>query len=180
MVGNQFRLGKQFFLQYNDHSKNFFTKLINRLDLRKTMKAQKLTKETISALGVTPRAFPEFAVGDSIALSQWITEGDKKRLQVFEGDVIAFSNNGASTTFILRKIGANSVAVERIFPYYSPVIDSIKVLKRGDVRRAKLFYVRDRVGKKARIKELVLTKEERALQAEKHNEKVANQAISKD
>lgn len=115
MVGNQFRLGKQFFLQYNDHSKNFFTKLINRLDLRKTMKAQKLTKETISALGVTPRAFPEFAVGDSIALSQWITEGDKKRLQVFEGDVIAFSNNGASTTFILRKIGANSVAVERIF-----------------------------------------------------------------
>lgn len=60
------------------------------------------------------------------------------------------------------------------------MIDSIKVLKRGDVRRAKLFYVRDRVGKKARIKELVLTKEERALQAEKHNEKVANQAISKD
>lgn len=131
------------------------------------MKAQKLTKETIAQLGVIPREFPEFEVGDTIAISQWITEGSKKRLQVFEGDVIASRNRGGSSTFTVRKIGANGVAVERIFPYYSEIIDSIKITRKGKVRRAKLYYVRDRVGKKARIKELVFTKEERELAAQK-------------
>lgn len=126
------------------------------------MKANKLTKETISGLGVEPRAFPDFAIGDTIAVSQWITEGTKKRIQIFEGDVIANHKKGASSTFMVRKIGANSVAVERIYPYYAPLIESIAIVKRGKVRRAKLYYLRDRVGKKARIKERVLTKEERA------------------
>lgn len=125
------------------------------------MKANKLTKETINRVGVTAKQFPEFTIGDSIALSQWIIEGDKKRLQVFEGDVIAFHHNGVSTTFTVRKIGANNVAVERIYPYYSPVIESISVVRHGRVRRAKLFYLRDRMGKSRKIKELILTKEQK-------------------
>ena len=125
------------------------------------MKADKLTRETIRTLGVETRSFPDFSIGDTVAVSQWITEGNKKRIQIFEGDVIAKHNNGSSSTFTVRKIGANSIAVERIYPYYTPIIESIKIVKRGKVRRAKLYYLRDRVGKKARVKELVLTKEQR-------------------
>ena len=125
------------------------------------MKAQILTRETIRDLGVVKTEFPIFEIGDHIAVSQWITEGNKKRLQVFEGDVIAMHKKGASSTFTVRKIGANSVAVERIYPFYSPVIDSIKVVRKGDVRRAKLYYLRDRVGKAAQVKEKVLSKEAR-------------------
>jgi len=120
------------------------------------MKANKLTKETIAQTGVVDRGFPEFTIGDTIAVSQKITEGDKERLQVFEGDVICQSRNGISSTFTVRKISANSVAIERIFPVFSPLIDSIKVVRRGDVRRAKLYYLRDRVGKAARVKEKVV------------------------
>ena len=117
------------------------------------MKADKLTRETINTLGMMEnRNFPDFSIGDSIAVSQWITEGSKKRIQIFEGDVIAKHQNGSSSTFTVRKIGANSIAVERIYPYHTPVIDSITIVKRGRVRRAKLYYLRDRVGKKARIK----------------------------
>lgn len=120
------------------------------------MKANKLTKETIANTGVVDRGFPEFTIGDTIAVSQKITEGDKERLQVFEGDVICQSRNGISSTFTVRKISANAVAIERIFPVFSPLIDSIKVVRRGAVRRAKLYYLRDRVGKAARIKEKVV------------------------
>jgi large subunit ribosomal protein L19 len=126
------------------------------------MKAQKLTKETINQLGVYDRSFPQFQIGDAICVSQKIQEGDKERIQEFEGDVIAMHNNGVSTTFTVRRIGAHGVAVERIFPYYSPLIESIKVLRSGDVRRAKLFYMRNRVGKSARVREKVLTKEQKA------------------
>ena len=132
------------------------------------MKAIKLTKETICGLGVEPRKFPEFAVGDAIAISQWVTEGNKKRIQIFQGDVIGMHKNGASSTFTVRKIGANNIAVERIYPFYSPSIEAIEIVKQGDVRRAKLYYVRNRVGKAARIKERVMTKEARALLAQKH------------
>lgn len=125
------------------------------------MKAGKLTKETISSLGITERSFPEFNIGDTIAVSQRVKEGNKERIQIFQGDVIAKSNNGASSTFTVRKIGANSIAVERIFPLYTPVITDIKVVRHGDVRRAKLYYVRDRVGKAARIKEKILTREQK-------------------
>lgn len=120
------------------------------------MKANKLTKETIANTGVVDRGFPEFTIGDTIAVSQKITEGDKERLQVFEGDVICQSRNGISSTFTVRKISANAVAIERIFPVFSPLIDSIKVVRRGAVRRAKLYYLRDRVGKAARVKERVV------------------------
>jgi ribosomal protein L19, bacterial type len=124
------------------------------------MKAAKFTKETISSVGVIDRQFPEFKAGDSIAVSIRVKEGDKERLQIFEGDVIAINGRGdSSTTFVVRRIASNSIAVERIFPYHSPLISSIKVIKHGDVRRAKLFYVRDRVGKAARFKEKVRSRD---------------------
>lgn len=125
------------------------------------MKAKGYTKETINQIGVVERNFPDFGVGDTITVSIFIKEGEKKRVQDFQGDIIAIRNNGNSSTFTVRKIGANSVAVERIFPYHSPIISDIKIVKRGDVRRAKLYYVRDRVGKSARIKEKILTKEQK-------------------
>ena len=122
------------------------------------MKAKQYTKETINNIGIQDRNFPLFRVGDTIAVSQRIKEGNKERLQVFQGNVIAMHKKGASTTFTVRKIGAHGIAVERIFPYYSPLVDSIKLISRGAVRRAKLYYIRDRVGKAARIKEKVVTK----------------------
>jgi large subunit ribosomal protein L19 len=131
------------------------------------MKASRLTKETISDLGKQQKALPEFEIGDAIAISQWITEGTKKRLQVFEGDVIAMRKNGASSTFTVRKIGANNVAVERIFPFHSPVIETITIVSHGDVCRAKLYYMRDRIGKNARVKEKVLTREQKELAKQK-------------
>lgn len=125
------------------------------------MKANKLTKETIGQLGLYSRKFPKFEVGDTIAVSRRIKEGNKERLQVFEGDVIAMKNNGAASTFTIRKIGANAVPVELILPYYSPVVDSIAFVRSGKRRRAKLYYMRDRVGKAARVKEKVMTREQR-------------------
>ncbi len=122
------------------------------------MKAKGFTKETITQLGVYDRAFPEFEIGDAITVSLRIKEGDKERLQEFEGDVIAMHRNGASTSFMVRKI-SHGVAVERIFPLYSPLIKSIEVLRKGVVRRAKLYYMRGRVGKAARVKEKVQQKE---------------------
>src|ERR1700742_1418914 len=126
------------------------------------MKAKKLTKETIRELGMAKRDFPAFEVGDTIVVSQRIKEGDKERLQHFEGDVIAVRKNGISSTFTVRKIGANSISVERIFPYYSPKLDAIKFVRKGKVRRAKLYYMRNRVGKAARVKEKIVTRGQRA------------------
>jgi len=96
--------------------------------------------------------FPEFKAGDSINVSYKIVEGAKERIQDFKGDVLQIRGEGAGKTFTVRKI-SNGVGVERIFPYSSPSIVDIKVLKKGKVRRAKLFYLRDLVGKKAKIKE---------------------------
>ncbi len=122
------------------------------------MKAKKLTKETVLDLGVQDKKFPEFVVGDSIEVALLIKEGSKERIQLFAGDVISFKNNGISTTFKVRKIGANNIGVEKTFPIHSPIIDKIKIIKRGEVKRAKLYYLRDRVGKAARIKEKVRKK----------------------
>lgn len=125
------------------------------------MKAQKYTKETINALGVHDRKFPAFEVGDAINVARRVTEGDKERIQHFEGDVLAIRHNGISSTFTIRKIGANNVAVELVLPFYSPLIESITLVRKGDVRRAKLFYMRGRIGKAARVKEKILTKEQK-------------------
>ena len=117
------------------------------------MKASKLTKETILNTNLPDKKFPEFNVGDTVEISQIVKEGNKERIQSFIGDVIADKNNGVSSTFTVRKISANGIAVERIFPYYSPIVDKIKLVKKGNVRRAKLYYIRDRVGREAKIKE---------------------------
>lgn len=96
--------------------------------------------------------FPDFRPGDNVVVDYKIVEGSKERIQSFRGDVIQINGTGSTKTFTVRKI-SNGVGVERIFPYASPAIVGLKVLKRGKVRRSKLFYLRDLVGKKARIKE---------------------------
>lgn len=127
------------------------------------MKAKRFTRETIRELGCSSKEFPKFKIGDTISVAQKIKEGDKERIQFFEGDVIAISNNGVSSSFIVRKIAADAVSVERIFPFYSPLIESIKVVRHGQVRRAKLYYLRHRIGKAARVQEKVLTREQKEL-----------------
>tara|TARA_B110000438_G_C15638116_1_gene574041 strand:+ start:354 stop:704 length:351 start_codon:yes stop_codon:yes gene_type:complete len=95
---------------------------------------------------------PDFKSGDTVKVGVKVIEGDRSRVQQFEGTVISISSgDGISKTFTVRKI-SNGVGVERIFPFHSPIIDEINVLKRGKVRRAKLFYLRDRKGKAARVK----------------------------
>lgn len=96
--------------------------------------------------------FPEFKPGDSIAVSYKIREGAKERIQTFKGNVIQINGEGSTKTFTVRKV-SNGVGVERIFPITSPIIDKIEILKKGKVRRAKLYYLRNLVGKKAKIKE---------------------------
>ncbi len=97
---------------------------------------------------------PEFRAGDTLKVAVRIKEGTKERVQNYEGVCIAIRGEGTGRTFMVRKMGANSVGVERIFPLYSDSIESISVLRRGRVRRAKLFYLRELKGKAARIKEL--------------------------
>jgi len=102
---------------------------------------------------LTPKKeLPAFRAGDNISVSYKIIEGAKERIQVFRGDVIQISGEGPTKTFTVRKI-SNGVGVERIIPFSSPAIASIEVLKRGKVRRARLFYLRNLTGKKAKIKE---------------------------
>ena len=110
--------------------------------------------ESFEAAQIANKEMPEFRAGDTIRMAITIKEGDKTRVQNFEGLCIAIRGTGASRTFIVRKIGANSIGVERIFPLYAESIVSIEVLRRGKVRRAKLFYLRELRGKKARIQEL--------------------------
>ena len=94
------------------------------------------------------------ATGDTVRIHQEISEGDKKRIQIFEGIVIAIKNRDVSKTFTVRKIGANGVGVEKIFPVNLPSIKSIEMKAKGQVRRSKLYYLRERIGKAAtRIKE---------------------------
>jgi len=95
---------------------------------------------------------PKFSPGDTIVVSVKVKEGDRERLQAFEGVCIAIRNRGLNSAFTVRKI-SHGTGVERVFQTHSPLIDSIKVKRRGDVRRAKLYYLRDREGKSARIKE---------------------------
>ncbi len=96
---------------------------------------------------------PEFRAGDTVKVHVRVVEGGRERVQVFEGIVIARDGGGLRATFTVRKISFG-VGVERVFPLHAPIIQKIEVVRRGDVRRAKLYYLRDRVGKAARIKEL--------------------------
>ena len=108
-----------------------------------------LEKEEIARLG---KKIPKFASGDTVTIGVNVVEGERKRVQIFEGVVISRKNRGLNSSFIVRKISSGE-GVERTFQLYSPLIESIEVKRRGDVRRAKLFYLRDRSGKAARIRE---------------------------
>jgi large subunit ribosomal protein L19 len=108
-----------------------------------------LEKEEIARLGKT---IPNFAPGDTVVVGVNVVEGTRKRVQAYEGVVIAIRNRGLNSSFIVRKISSGE-GVERTFQTYSPLIASIEVKRRGDVRRSKLYYLRERSGKSARIKE---------------------------
>jgi len=101
---------------------------------------------------IETQEFPAFGAGDTVTVSYKIKEGDKQRIQQFTGVVLQRRGTGVTETFTVRKMSGN-VGVERIFPIASPFIDEIKVMKRGRVRRARIFYFRERTGKSARIKE---------------------------
>ncbi|UAY57338.1 50S ribosomal protein L19 [Arachidicoccus terrestris] len=98
------------------------------------------------------KEFPKFKAGDNVTVNYKIVEGGKERIQSFRGDVLKIQGNGATATFTVRKI-SNSIGVERTFPFSSPNVDSIVLNKVGKVRRAKLYFLRERSGKSARIKE---------------------------
>jgi large subunit ribosomal protein L19 len=105
----------------------------------------------------TQREIPDFSPGDTVVVNIWVREGDRQRLQAFEGVVIARRNRGLNSAFTVRKI-SHGTGVERVFQTYSPLIESINVKRRGRVRRAKLFYLRNLEGKAARIKEKLTRK----------------------
>ena len=110
---------------------------------------KKLEQEEIERLG---KVVPPFAPGDTVIVNVNVVEGERKRVQAFEGVVIARRNRGISSSFIVRKVSSGE-GVERTFQTYSPLIASIEIKRRGDVRRAKLYYLRERSGKSARIRE---------------------------
>ena len=96
----------------------------------------------------------DFQIGDVVKVDVLIKEGEKQRVQVFEGTVIARKHSGISETFTVRKI-SNGIGVERVFPIHSPHVSAVKVVRRGKVRRAKLYYLRNRFGKAAKVKEKI-------------------------
>jgi large subunit ribosomal protein L19 len=110
---------------------------------------EQLESEEISRLGKT---IPDFAPGDTVVVNVKVVEGDRKRIQAYEGTVIAKRNRGLNSAFTVRKVSSGE-GVERTFQTYSPLIASIEIKRRGAVRRAKLYYLRDRSGKSARIRE---------------------------
>ena len=120
---------------------------------------EQLEKEEIARLlaAKNVEALPSFAPGDTVVVNVNVVEGTRKRVQAYEGVVIAKRNRGLNSAFIVRKISSGE-AVERTFQLYSPQIASIEVKRRGDVRRAKLYYLRSRSGKSARIKEKLVSR----------------------
>jgi large subunit ribosomal protein L19 len=115
-------------------------------DIIKQLEAEQIAKLSAN------KTIPEFAPGDTVIVNVKVKEGDRARVQAYEGVVIARDGGGLNESFTVRKISYGE-GVERVFPVYGPLIDSIKVVRRGKVRRAKLYYLRDRRGKSARIAE---------------------------
>ena len=118
-----------------------------------------LEQEEIARLGKT---IPDFAPGDTVVVGVNVVEGNRKRVQAYEGVVIAKRNKGLNSSFIVRKISSGE-GVERTFQTYSPLIASIELKRRGDVRRAKLYYLRERSGKSARIKEKLVARDKEVM-----------------
>ena len=125
---------------------------------------QQLEQEQVDKLAAE-RAVPDFRPGDTVKVSVKVVEGDRERVQAFEGVCIARKNAGINSSFTLRKISYGE-GVERVFPLYSPRLTAIEVIRHGDVRRAKLYYLRDRRGKSARIAEKTRTAPAAAASAE--------------
>ena len=123
---------------------------------------RQIEQEEIARLN---KAIPEFAPGDTVVVSVNVVEGTRKRVQAYEGVVIAKRNRGLNSSFIVRKISSGE-GVERTFQLYSPLIASIEVKRRGDVRRAKLYYLRERSGKSARIREKLTARKTETAAAE--------------
>ena len=121
-----------------------------------------LEKEEIARLG---KNIPSFAPGDTVVVGVNVVEGTRKRVQAYEGVVIAKRNRGLNSSFIVRKISSGE-GVERTFQTYSPLIASIEVKRRGDVRRSKLYYLRERSGKSARIKEKLQSRDREVMAPE--------------
>jgi large subunit ribosomal protein L19 len=134
-----------------------------------------LDAEQIARLG---RAIPEFAPGDTVVVNVKVKEGDRSRVQAYEGVCIARAGGGLNESFTVRKISYGE-GVERVFPIYSPMIDSIKVVRRGKVRRAKLYYLRDRRGKSARITERQESPADKAARVEAKAAKRAREKAAK-
>ena len=118
------------------------------MNLLKQLEQEQITKLTAN------KEIPDFAPGDTLVVNVKVVEGERTRVQAYEGVCIARSGGGLNESFTVRKISYGE-GVERVFPLHSPMIDSIKVIRRGKVRRAKLYYLRDRRGKSARIVERV-------------------------
>ena len=125
------------------------------------MSGKKLIIQQLEAEQMT-KQLPEFSPGDTIAVQVKVKEGERERLQTFEGVVIGKRNRGLNSAFTVRKI-SNGVGVERTFQTYSPLIASVEVKRRGDVRRAKLYYLRERSGKSARIKEKLVARDKEVM-----------------
>jgi large subunit ribosomal protein L19 len=116
---------------------------------KRTMDALKMISESSMKQEV-----PEVAIGDTVKVHVRIKEGDKSRIQIFEGTVIAMKHGGISRTFTVRRV-AHGCGIERVFPLHSPSVAKVELVRHGKVRRAKLYYLRDRVGKAAKVKELI-------------------------
>ena len=125
------------------------------MNIIQTLEAEQAAKLAAS------RKIPEFGPGDTVVVNVKVSEGERTRVQAYEGVCIARTGGGLQESFTVRKISYGE-GVERVFPIYSPMIDSIKVVRRGKVRRAKLYYLRDRRGKSARIAERVDTSSAKA------------------
>ncbi len=126
---------------------------------------EQLEQEQVTKL-TQERALPEFNPGDTLRVNVKVVEGTRERIQAFEGVCIARKNRGVNSSFTVRKISYGE-GVERVFPLHSPRIDSVELVRRGDVRRAKLYYLRGRTGKRARIAEKTTGAAGKAAQAER-------------
>lgn len=133
---------------------------------------KQLEQEEIARLG---KNIPDFAPGDTVVVGVNVVEGTRKRVQAYEGVVIAKRNRGLNSSFIVRKISSGE-GVERTFQTYSPLIASIEVKRRGDVRRSKLYYLRERSGKSARIKEKLQARDKEVMAPEPVQETAAETA----
>ena len=121
------------------------------LNLREELEMDALKLMSDGSLKETP---PEFSIGDTVLVDVKIREGERERIQAYEGTVIAKKGSGVAETFTVRRV-SYGVGVERVFPLHSPNVAAVKVVRNGKVRRSKLYYLRDRVGKAAKVKELI-------------------------